>query len=121
MDIRKPSKTIKIFIGESDRVSGKLLYEKIIEHAREAGLAGATVYRGIMSFGASHSIHTMKIFALSGDLPIVIEVVDNVDAIDKFIPELNDLMDESGKGGLVYVENVDVIRYETGKKYRKNK
>ncbi len=121
MDINKPSKTIKIFIGESDRVAGNLLYEEIVESAREAGMAGATVYRGIMSFGASHSIHTMKIFALSGDLPIVIEITDNTEVIEAFIPVLNKIMDESAKGGLVYVEDVNVIRYETGKKYKKIK
>jgi hypothetical protein len=121
MDLNKPSKTIKIFIGESDRVAGKLLYEEIVEQAREFGLAGATVYRGIMSFGASHSIHTMKIFALSGDLPIVIEIADNKEAIEVFIPVLNSIMDESGKGGMVYIEDVNVVRYETGKKYKKDK
>ncbi|HKK81652.1 MAG TPA: DUF190 domain-containing protein [Prolixibacteraceae bacterium] len=118
MDVNNLTKRIKIFIGESDRVSGKLLYEEIVERAREAGMAGATVYRGIMSFGASHSIHTMKIFALSGDLPVLIEIVDNVEVIEAFIPGLQQLMDESGKGGLVYTENVNVIRYETGDKYK---
>jgi uncharacterized protein len=82
-------------------------------------MAGATVYRGVESFGASHSIHTLKIFALSGDLPIVIDIIDSEENIEKFMPLVNDLMDQSGKGGLIITEDVNVVRYQSGEKYKK--
>ncbi len=109
---------LKIYTGESDRVGGKLLYEAIVEEARKEGLAGATVYRGVMSFGASHSIHTMKIFALSGDLPMVIEVIDSNENIENFVPKLNEILDKTGKGALVFVEDIEIVRYRKGKKYQ---
>ncbi|HPR32588.1 MAG TPA: DUF190 domain-containing protein [Prolixibacteraceae bacterium] len=119
MELKGKAVLLKIFTGESDRVGGKVLYEALVEEARKKGLAGATVYRGIMSFGASHSIHTLKIFALSGDLPIVIEIVDEEETIRNFLPEVSRLIDQSGKGGLVFLENVEVVRYIPGAKYRK--
>ncbi|HNW49979.1 MAG TPA: DUF190 domain-containing protein [Prolixibacteraceae bacterium] len=119
MELKGKAKLLRIFMGDSDRVHGKCLYEAIIEEARKAGLAGATAYRGIESFGASHSIHTLKIFALSGDLPIVIDIIDQEENIEKFLPRLNELMDRSGKGGLVITEEVEVLRYQTGEKYKK--
>ena len=118
MELNGKAVLLKIYIGESDRVGGKLLYEAIVEEARKSGMAGATVYRGVMSFGASHSIHTMKIFALSGDLPVVIDIVDAEANIKKFLPFLNEVMDKSKKGGLVITENIDVHRYKQGDKYR---
>lgn len=118
MKLTGNTKLLKIFSGDSDRVGGKCLYETIVEEARKAGLAGATVYRGIMSFGASHSIHTMNIFALSGDLPVVIEIIDTDENIDNFIPVVDDLMNKSKKGGLIYTENVTVHRYISGDKYK---
>jgi uncharacterized protein len=119
MELQGKAKLLRIFSGDSDRVHGKCLYEAIVEEARNVGMAGATVYRGIESFGASHSIHTLKIFALSGDLPIVIDIIDSEENIQKFIPLVNELMDRSGKGGLILTEDVDVIRYKTGEKYKK--
>ena len=71
-----------------------------------------------MSFGASHSIHTMKIFALSTDMPIVIEIVDNLDALHEFASKVNLMMDKSKKGGLITIQEIDVIRYEKGEKYK---
>lgn len=109
---------LKIYIGESDKINGRLLFEEIVFEARNAGLAGATVTKGIMSFGASHSIHTMKIFALSSDLPVTIEIVDNIDKIDKFVEKINEIMEGSQRGGLVTFQEVDVVRYERGLKYR---
>ena len=119
MELKGKATLLKIFIGESDRVEGKLLYEVIVEEARKAGLAGATACRGVMSFGASHSIHTMKIFALSGDLPVVIEIIDSKENIEGFLPLLNSLMDKSKKGGLVITEKIKVHRYRQGEKYKK--
>jgi uncharacterized protein len=119
MELQGKAKLLRIFSGDSDRVHGKCLYEAIVEEARKAGMAGATVYRGIESFGASHSIHTMKLLALSGDLPIVIDIIDSEENIEKFIPLVNELMDQSGKGGLILTEEVNVVRYKTGEKYKK--
>ena len=119
MELQGKAILLRIFSGDSDRVHGKCLYEAIVEEARRAGMAGATAYRGIESFGASHSIHTLKIFALSGDLPIVVDIIDSDENIQKFIPKLNELMDLSGKGGLILTEEVNVVRYKTGEKYKK--
>ena len=74
---------LRIFIGENDRWRGKPLYEAIVERAREAGLAGATVVRGLMGFGAKSRIHTAKVLRLSEDLPLVIELVDRTEKIQK--------------------------------------
>lgn len=109
---------LRIYTGETDKVYGRPLFEEIVFEARKAGLAGATVTKGIMSFGASHSIHTMKIFALSGDLPVIVEIVDNIEKLDDFVIKINELMDLSKKGGLVTFQEVEVIRYISGEKYR---
>lgn len=117
MELKGKAKLLRIFSGDSDRVDGKPLYESIVEEARKLGLAGATVYRGIESFGASHSLHTLKVFALSGDLPIVIDIIDLEENIEKFIPKVNELMDKSKKGGLIITEDINVVRYKSGEKY----
>jgi uncharacterized protein len=118
MTLQGKAKMLRIFTGDSDRVNGKSLYEAIIEEARKEGMAGATAYRGIESFGASHSIHTLKIFALSGDLPVIIDIIDTEENIEIFLPKLNELLEKSGKGGLVISEDVNVLRYKSGEKYK---
>ncbi len=118
MKISEKAGILKIYVGESDKVHGRQLFEEIVFKAREAGLAGATVYKGIMSFGASHSINTQKIFALSGDLPVSIEITDNIEKLNEFLKTVNELMDKSKKGGLVTFQEVNVLRYEVGEKYR---
>ena len=102
---------LRIFIGESDKHEGKLLYEWIVLKAREQGLAGATVLRGLEGFGAKSKLHTAKILRLSMDLPIVVEIVDTIEKIDAFLP----VIDEAVKEGLATVENVDVRFYRSGK------
>jgi hypothetical protein len=109
---------LKIYLGEGDKINGRLLFEEIVFEARNEGMAGATVYKGLMSFGASHSIHTMKIFALSSDLPIIIEIIDSIEKLDEFIPKINKLMDKSQKGGLITFQELSVVRYKKGNKYR---
>lgn len=109
---------LKIYVGESDKINGRILFEEIVFEARNFGLAGATVYKGIMSFGASHSIHTMKIFALSNDLPVVVEIIDNTEKLDEFAKKVNEIMEKSKRGGLVTFQELSVIRYEKGEKYR---
>jgi len=97
----------RIFVGDSDRWHGKPLYEAIVEMLRESGLAGATVYRGMMGFGSHSRVHTAKLVRLSEDLPIVIEVVDTEEQINRVLPRL----DEMVKEGLVTLEKVQVIKY----------
>jgi PII-like signaling protein len=98
---------LRIFIGESDKWHGKPLYEAIVLKAREMHLAGATVLRGPMGFGAASKLHTAKILRLSEDLPMVIEMVDSREKVDAFLPQLDEMM----TGGLVTVENVEVVYY----------
>ncbi len=98
---------LRIFVGESDRWEHRPLYEAIVIKAREAHLAGATVLHGRMGFGASSKLHTAKILRLSEDLPIVIEIVDHREKIEKFLPTLEEMVKE----GLVTLENVDVVWY----------
>jgi len=118
MNISEKTGILKVYMGETDKVHGRPLFEEIVFEARNAGLAGATVTKGIMSFGASHSIHTQKIFALSGDLPVIVEIVDNIEKLDEFAKKVNELMDLSKKGGMVTFQEADVIRYISGEKYR---
>jgi PII-like signaling protein len=108
MQVPQDAILLRIFIGENDRHEGRPLYEAIVLAARERHLAGATVLRGPMGFGASSLLHTTKILRLSEDLPLVIEMVDAVEKIEAFLPVLDTMM---SKGGLVTLENVKVIRY----------
>ena len=103
---------LRIFIGESDHVHGKPLYESIVLKAKELGLAGATVTKGVMGYGASTRMHTAKLVRLSDDLPIIIEIVDSNENIDKLIP----FLDEHITDGLVTLEKVTVLKYRYRKK-----
>jgi uncharacterized protein len=98
---------LRIFIGESDRYGNTPLYEAIVLKARHLNLAGATVLRGIMGFGAESRIHTTKVLRLSEDLPIVIEIVDTEENIQKILP----FLDETVREGLITMEAVGVIKY----------
>ncbi|MBN1663128.1 MAG: DUF190 domain-containing protein [Deltaproteobacteria bacterium] len=98
---------LRIFIGESDHVKGKALYEQIVLKARELNLAGATVVRGIMGFGADSRLHTAKLLQLSEDLPVVIELVDTEENLNKLVPFLDEVVTE----GLITLEKVKVIKY----------
>ncbi len=107
MKIPENGKLLRIFIGESDRWHRQPLYEAIVLKARELGLAGATVLRGPMGFGASSHLHTAKILRLSMDLPIVIEIVDAEEKINLLLPHLDEMVSE----GLVTLEDVRVLKY----------
>jgi uncharacterized protein len=109
---------LRIFCGESDKYEGQPLYEAIVFAARHAGLAGATSYRGVMSYGPSHSIHTIKVFALSSDLPMIIDIIDTEERIMGFIPLAESMMIDSGKGGMITTNEVKIHRYEAGIKQR---
>ena len=100
------AKMVRIHFGEDDRWHGKPLYEAIVEEARRQDLAGATAYRGIEGYGASSRIHRKHLFT-SGDLPIMVAIIDTADKIERFLPTLNEMVTE----GLIAVSEVDVIRY----------
>lgn len=102
---------LRIFIGESDRHDGKLLYEWIVQKARERGLAGATVMRGMMGFGAHSRMHTFKIERLSQDLPVIVEIVDTREKLEKFLA----LIDNEIEEGLATLEQVQIHFYRSGK------
>lgn len=116
MKLKGQAKLLRVFVGEADRVYQRPLYEAIVYGAKKFGLAGATVHRGIMSYGASSRIHASKIFALSDDLPIIIEIVDSTEKINGFLHILELLIEKSGGGGMITMENVDVIRYSAQSK-----
>jgi len=101
---------LRIFIGEGDRHEGMLLYEWIVRQARENGLAGASVMRGLEGFGARSRIHTAKILRLSEDLPIVIEIIDTPEKIDAFLPVIDGAISE----GLATTEKVMIKFYRSG-------
>jgi PII-like signaling protein len=107
MRIPTEGKLLRIFVGEADRWEGRPLYEAIVEEAKRRGLAGATVWKGFMGFGAHSRMHTAKILRLSEDLPIVIEIVDAAGKIEAFLPDLDRMVGE----GLVTLERAEVILY----------
>lgn len=107
MKILRKAKALAVYIGESDNWHGKPLYAAIVELAKKRELAGATVTRGIMGFGANSRIHTTAILRLSEDLPVVIQIVDETEKIAAFAKDLEDMVDE----GLVITWDVDVERY----------
>ena len=111
MQIPKQALLLRIFIGEDDRFDGAPLHEAIVLKARERHLAGATVLRGPMGFGASSRLHTTKILRLSEDLPVVIEIVDSEEKIDNFLPVLDGMM----SSGLITLEKVQVLHYGLNK------
>lgn len=115
MELAGEAKLLRIFVGESDKLKHKPLYEVIVTLAKQQGLAGATVWRGILSYGAASRIHTFKILELSQDLPIMIEIVDAEEKINAFLPQLHGLFEEAGSGGLVTMEKVQIIKYVPGK------
>jgi uncharacterized protein len=110
MKIPEDGYLLRIFIGESDKWHGKPLYEAIVMKAREIHMAGATVLRGPMGFGAKSRMHTAKILRLSEDLPLIIEIVDGKEKIDELMPFIDEMVQE----GLVTLERVQVIKYRAG-------
>ena len=100
-------KLLRVFIGENDRHEGMPLFEWIVRRAREQGLAGATVLRGPLGFGAKSRLHTAKILRLSEDLPVIIEIVDSRAKIDGLMPHIDEMVQD----GLVTLERVEVIKY----------
>ncbi|HTY01466.1 MAG TPA: DUF190 domain-containing protein [Bacteroidota bacterium] len=114
MKLEGEGKLLRIFIGEADRSEGRPLYEAIVRRAREHGMAGVTVLRGVEGFGARSHLHTAKIVRLSEDLPIVVELVDTEEKMRGFMPLLDALIEKSGSGGLITLERAEVIWYGHG-------
>lgn len=107
MQLSEDGCLLRVFIAEADRYHGKALYEAIVLKARELGLAGATVLRGIMGYGADSRVHSTKILELSNDLPLVIEIIDTDENLKKILPFLS----EAVRDGLITQERVRVIKY----------
>ncbi len=105
------AKLLRIHVGEADRVRRQPLYELLVAEARSAGLAGATVVRGIESYGASSVVHRSRIVELSEDLPIVVEIVDAEEKIRAFLERIDPLLEEAGCGILMTMEKVEILRY----------
>jgi len=110
MGLPETGHLLRLFIGESDRYKGEPLYGYLVREARRRGLAGATVLRGLEGYGGSSRIHTAKILRLSEDLPIIVEIVDTPEAIEEFLPVVDEAVDQ----GLATVETVRIRFYRTG-------
>jgi len=112
MVLPKDGHLLRIFVGESDQHEGVPLFEWLVRRAREEGLAGATVLRGLEGYGANSRVHSAKILRLSTDLPIVIEIVDTIDKIEAFMP----IVDRAVEEGLATLERVEIRFYRSRKK-----
>ncbi len=116
MKLTGDGKLLRIFIGEADTYKHKPLFEVIVSKAKETGLAGATVIRGIEGYGArSRVIHTAKILRLSEDLPVIIEIVDTEEKLRNFIPVIDELFEQVKCGGLITIEKAEIIKYTHGR------
>ncbi|NPV42675.1 MAG: DUF190 domain-containing protein [Firmicutes bacterium] len=105
------ARRLRIYIGESDHYKGMPLYHAIVLKAKELGLAGASVFRGIEGFGANSRIHSARILAISNDLPVLVDIVDSVEYIEKILP----FLDEIVKEGLITIEDIEIIKYANNK------
>ena len=105
MKLPEESDLLRVFVGESDKFEGRPLYQAIVEEAMASGLSGATVLRGLMGFGATSRLHTIKVLRISEDLPMVVEIVDSPEKIEAFLP----LLKRMAGDGLVTIEKVRVI------------
>ncbi|MGD8781570.1 MAG: DUF190 domain-containing protein [Ignavibacteria bacterium] len=116
MKIEGNAKLLRIFVGETDKHSHVPAYEKIVTEARKNKLAGATVYKGILGYGANSVIHSSKILSISDDLPLVIEIVDTESKIKEFIPIVEKIFEEANCGGLITAEKAEIIQFRPSKK-----
>jgi PII-like signaling protein len=107
MRLEGAAKRLTVFVGESDRYHHRPLYVEIVHRAHAAGLAGASVLRGVEGFGASQQVHTTRLLSLTEDLPVVVVIVDDAERIERFARELDELISE----GLAVIDDVEVIRY----------
>ena len=110
MKLQGPAMRLTIFLGESDHWQHRPVYSEIVHRAHAAGLAGASVMRGIEGFGATSRVHTSRLISLSDDLPVAVVIVDSADRIEAFLPQLDELITQ----GLVILDPVTVVRYVGG-------
>ena len=116
MELKGEAKLLRIFLGESDKIRHTALHEVIVREARAAGLAGATVWRGILGYGPTSRVRSAKILDLSSDLPLIVEIVDQESKIDSFLSALHALFETAQCGGLVTMEKVQIVKYVHGRK-----
>ncbi|HEY5408016.1 MAG TPA: DUF190 domain-containing protein [Ginsengibacter sp.] len=116
MENNPSARLLRIFVGESDKAGHQPLYEAIVFEAKKQSLSGATVTRGIMGFGANSKVHTTKLFEISADLPLIIEIVDTEEKIREFTKTVEQLFEQTKSGGLITLEKAEVIRYRAGSK-----
>jgi PII-like signaling protein len=112
MELHADSKLLRIFIGEIDKVGHQPLYEAILFAAKKEGLAGCTVWRGIMSFGPSTRVHSAKLIDISEDLPIIIEIVDQEEKVNAFTEIVDAFLQKAACGGLITIEKASVLYYK---------
>jgi PII-like signaling protein len=101
------AKRLRIYLGESDHWQRRSLYQAIVEKAKELDMAGATVFRGLIGYGANSRIHTAKLVDLSSDLPVLVEIVDSEEYIEKLLPYLDEMLEE----GMITIDDIEVIKY----------
>lgn len=116
MELSRDSKLLRIFIGSIDKIEHRPLYEAIVFTARKEGLAGATVIKGIMSYGASSLVHTAKLIDISEDMPIVVEIIDHEKKINEFVEIVSYMLEKANCGGLMTIEKAEVIYYKSMQK-----
>jgi len=119
MILEGKAQVLRIYIGSLDKYHHTPLYEAIVTEAKKFGMAGASVFRGILSYGANSSIHSAKIWALSTDLPLIIELVDRKEKIDAFIDYLSDWFGDQDFGGLITTYEVDIVKHQAHKNKKK--
>ncbi|HVS98704.1 MAG TPA: DUF190 domain-containing protein [Puia sp.] len=118
MELNGDSKLLRIFVGEIDKIGHQCLYEAILVAAKKQGMAGCTVIRGIMSYGASTRVHAARLIEISQDLPIIVEIVDKEEKINAFVEIAGALLEKANCGGLITIEKAGVLYYKAGPKKR---
>ncbi|PLX17821.1 MAG: hypothetical protein C0597_06835 [Marinilabiliales bacterium] len=116
MDITKNISLLRIFVSSTDIIDHQPLYEYITIKARKEGMAGSTVLRGVMGFGASSKIHSSKFWELTEKLPMVIEIIDETDKVKVFFEAIKPMLNKIPKGILATIEKIDVLMYKSGNK-----
>ena len=116
MRLEGESRLLRLYIGESDTWHGRPLYDAVVRRARELGIAGATVVRGIEGYGANSHLHTARILRLSEDLPVVVEIVDLAERVERLLPVLDEMLGD----GMLTMETVRVIHYRRGREEGKD-
>lgn len=109
-------KLLRIFISTTDKVNNKPLYEKLVFLAKDDGMAGASVFRGVMGFGASTVVHSVKLWEYSEKLPVVVEIIDTEQKIDDFFALIRPILESMEKGCMVSMQELDVLIYKPGHK-----